>query len=233
MPTSGAASTRRWIILRQFADAGVAVLVVAAVGRVKNARGQSSYDGDGMNLASFRESSELEFGADDAFILTPDRKRKTVVNLRHLKARHTEARDVALIFDRPRQSFTPTKADELGADAEPVRRGGTNGKLRADLAALWNRTDRPPTMRRGLANETRKSTLNARIELGVAGTLRRMACRPIQLDRLSCQAGVADRPAEKFPSVGNAPACAAASPVGLPCGIALPLVESIHCCRRP
>ncbi len=57
--------------LRQFADAGVAVLVVAAVGRTKDSKGRSSYSGDGLNLASFRESSELEFGADDAFILVP------------------------------------------------------------------------------------------------------------------------------------------------------------------
>jgi hypothetical protein len=36
--------------LRQFADAGVAVLVLAAVGRVKDSRGRSSYSGDGLNL---------------------------------------------------------------------------------------------------------------------------------------------------------------------------------------
>jgi hypothetical protein len=37
-----------------------------------DAKGRSSYSGEGLNLASFRESSELEFGADDAFILHPD-----------------------------------------------------------------------------------------------------------------------------------------------------------------
>jgi replicative DNA helicase len=58
--------------LRQFADAGVAVVVVAAVSRSKDRAGRSSYDGDALNLASFRESSELEFGADDAFILVQD-----------------------------------------------------------------------------------------------------------------------------------------------------------------
>ena len=60
--------------LRQFADAPVAVLVVAAVGRTKDSKGRSSYSGDGLNLASFRESSELEFGADDAFIMVPGRR---------------------------------------------------------------------------------------------------------------------------------------------------------------
>src|SRR5262249_57566382 len=57
--------------LRQFADAGTALVVVSAVGRSKDSKGRSSY-GEGLNLASFRESSELEFGADDAFILVPD-----------------------------------------------------------------------------------------------------------------------------------------------------------------
>jgi hypothetical protein len=52
--------------LRQFADADVAMLVVSAVSRAKDAKGRSSYSGEGLNLASFRESSEREFGCDDA-----------------------------------------------------------------------------------------------------------------------------------------------------------------------
>src|SRR5205807_184227 len=58
--------------LRQFADCGKAVVVVSAIGRTKDSKGRSSYSGAGLNLASFRESSELEFGADDAFMLTTD-----------------------------------------------------------------------------------------------------------------------------------------------------------------
>ena len=57
--------------LRQFADAGVAIIVVAALARSKDAKGRSSYN-DGLSLASFRETSELEYGADDAFVLAPD-----------------------------------------------------------------------------------------------------------------------------------------------------------------
>ncbi len=113
--------------LRQFADAGAAVVVVAAVGRTKDAKGRSSYAGDGLSLASFRESSELEFGADDAFILTPDDE--TTVTLRHLKARHGEQRDLRLTFDRHHQSFTV--ADDHDGDG---------GKYAAALADLWNST---------------------------------------------------------------------------------------------
>lgn len=114
--------------LRQFADAGVAVVVVAAVSRTKDAKGRSSYAGDGLNLASFRESSELEFGADDAFILVPG-KTDDAVTLRHLKARHTEAKDLELRFDRRLQRF------------EPIERGfATSGRLQSALATAWDQT---------------------------------------------------------------------------------------------
>jgi len=132
--------------LRQFADADVAVVVVAAVARTKDKKGRSSYSGEGLNLASFRESSELEFGADDAFILVfcnshsdgchgwlaqpcfrhcwtsqqwhPTHhcecyrvlvpgKADDEVTLRHLKARHTEPRDIELRFDHRLQRFEP------------------------------------------------------------------------------------------------------------------------------
>lgn len=117
--------------LRQFAEAGVAVVVVAAVGRTKDKSGRSSYDGDGLNLASFRESSELEFGADDAFILAPDKQPGRVV-LRHLKARHTEPRDLTLEFDGACQRFSPVD--------RTWRPDADNGRLRQDLAAMWNST---------------------------------------------------------------------------------------------
>jgi replicative DNA helicase len=110
--------------LRQFADAGVAVMVISAVGRGRDSKGRSSYT-EGLSLASFRESSELEFGADDAFILAPD---EDGVILRHLKSRHGEPKDIDLVFDGKLQRFAPRSAP---ADT---------GKLQAALAALWNRT---------------------------------------------------------------------------------------------
>jgi replicative DNA helicase len=91
--------------LRHFADAGVAVLVVSALGRSRDRRGRSTYDGADLSLASFRESSELEYGADDAFILTPDKTARDRVLLRHLKSRHGATQDIPLLFDRPRQRF--------------------------------------------------------------------------------------------------------------------------------
>ena len=73
--------------------------------------------GDGLNLASFRESSELEFGADDAFILVPDENADydtVTVTLRHLKARHTAPKDLVLEFDRRTQRFAEIENPNAG-----------------------------------------------------------------------------------------------------------------------
>jgi replicative DNA helicase len=118
--------------IRQFADAGAAVVAVAAVGRQRDSKGRSGYSPDAMNLGSFRGTSELEFGADSAFILTagdddaePNRR-----VLRHLKARHGELADIVMTFDGGTQRFDAedyTTRDPLG--------------LSAALAALWDDAD--------------------------------------------------------------------------------------------
>jgi replicative DNA helicase len=134
--------------LRQFADAGTAVIVISAIGRTKDSSGRSSYSGDGLNLASFRESSELEFGADDAFILVPDDDQGDAITLRHLKTRHGEAKDIALTFFRKHQRF-----EAAGAGPGSKSGGGPKSasgekkspkpdpeKVKSALAALWARS---------------------------------------------------------------------------------------------
>jgi replicative DNA helicase len=129
--------------LRQFADAGVAVIVVSAVGRSKDKAGRNAY-GVGLNLASFRESSELEFGADSAFILTPDAQQgEGAVRLLHLKDRHGECRDLLMHFDKPRQAFRLIDAPDAPATMDPAK-----------LADLWNATDAAcPEPAEGAGNE--------------------------------------------------------------------------------
>jgi len=137
IPPPGSHSDRRGSIdatmsyLRQFADAGAAVVVVAAVARQKDAKGRSSYGADTLSLASFKESGELEFGCDDAYILAPDEKFGDIVTLRHLKARHTEPRDIRLQFDRRRQAFA---VDDFSVTP------GADGELHSTLSGLWGRT---------------------------------------------------------------------------------------------
>ena len=101
-------------------------------------KGRSSYT-DGLSLASFRETSELEYGADDAFILAPaddarsEGESSSRVVLKHLKSRHGETKDIALTFDGKHQRFTPAEP------AEPTARADS-GKLQAALRALWDKT---------------------------------------------------------------------------------------------
>jgi replicative DNA helicase len=87
---------------RQMANCGLAVIAVAALARQK---GRNGSDYEDAGLASFRESSELEYGADDAFIMATG-KRQNKVYLQHLKARHAARVDITLDFDGKLQRFT-------------------------------------------------------------------------------------------------------------------------------
>lgn len=131
--------------LRNFANAGFAVIVVSAIGRTKDRQGRSSYSADGLNLASFRESSELEFGADDAFILTPDSDQGDIVTLRHLKSRNGECRDLTLTFHRMLQRFTPLRSESAPRP--------NDDKLQAELASRWAKTSQATHDERGEDDE--------------------------------------------------------------------------------
>ena len=114
--------------LRQFADAEGRYRG-RRLSRTKDSKGRSSYAGEGLNLASFRESSELEFGADDAFIIVPGNEDVEQVVLRHLKARNAETQDMVLNFDGAHQRFQPVSGAAVDA-----------GGLSQALISLWDRT---------------------------------------------------------------------------------------------
>lgn len=91
---------------RRMADCGAALVIVAAVGRQRDEKGRSGYGG--LSLASFRESSELEYGADDAFLLVRDDPDEAArVTLKHAKSRHGEPLDIPLRFNGSLQRFEP------------------------------------------------------------------------------------------------------------------------------
>ncbi len=131
--------------LRQFANARVAVIVISAVGRTKDKAGRSSYTGDGLNLASFRETSELEYGADDALILAPvDDADPTIVRLSHLKARHGRQVTQDFHFNRSVQSFTlisgsssSTVAGERSPGIDGAARTARRASITEELRLLW------------------------------------------------------------------------------------------------
>lgn len=97
--------------LRLYANAGVGIIAAAALTRSRDGKGRSSYDGKHLGLASFRESSELEYGADDAFLLYPTEpdadpnEPVRLVTLSHQKSRDGETKDVVLKFHRRFQKF--------------------------------------------------------------------------------------------------------------------------------
>lgn len=125
--------------LRRFADAGAALVVVSSVGRQKDNRGRSSYGGENLNLASFKESGELEFGADDAFILAPTDG--GILRLQHLKARHSKPTDVYLRFHGSTQRFDVTDPPDLPQQ----KTKGKKNKLSATLSEMWDATSEPST----------------------------------------------------------------------------------------
>jgi replicative DNA helicase len=93
-----------------------------------------------LSLASFRETSELEYGADSAFIVAPtddsesEGEAPSRVTLKYLKNRHGEAKDVTLTFDRKRQRFSPAEPEPAG----PAPRADS-GKLQSALRVLWDK----------------------------------------------------------------------------------------------
>jgi len=96
---------RAMSLIRQFADAGCCVFVISALARQKNSQGRSGYDSETLSMASFRDSSELEFGADSAWILAAG-KESHERTLKHLKSRNGKCGDIALEFDGSLQRFS-------------------------------------------------------------------------------------------------------------------------------
>jgi replicative DNA helicase len=160
MPPGDVSDTRLRVnatmdMLRQFAAAGCAVLALSAVGRSRDNAGRSTYAAGSMSLASFRDSGELEYGADDAFLLAPvDDADPNVVRLSHLKCRHGAQRSVDLNFDRARQAFTLLD-DAVDARPDPPAGRGNRGRKPKSptpfpefsperLAELWKSTPAAP-----------------------------------------------------------------------------------------
>jgi len=111
-------------VLRRFCDAGAAVLVASAVSRQKGVTG-SNYAG--LNLASFRGSSELEYGTDSAFLFVPDDAGG--ITLQCGKNRYGAVADIVTRFDPNTQTFTtaPCGIDAFD-DATPAPVKGKKAK---------------------------------------------------------------------------------------------------------
>lgn len=87
---------------RRLADDGRGVLVISAVNRAGYAKDAT--------IAAFRESSELEYGADSAWLLIREGD-SAAVTLRAVKNRHGRIGDVQVLFDGDRQQFDDDPAE--------------------------------------------------------------------------------------------------------------------------
>jgi replicative DNA helicase len=129
--------------MRQLASAGVGILAAAALTRSKDSAGRSSYSGAHLNMASFRESSELEYGRDNAFLLFPvadDEKEEDDsiqrMMLAHVKSRDGELTSTTLKFHRRIQKFTAlddgTPAPSAAAAVNQVWQGKSPEEVATD-----------------------------------------------------------------------------------------------------
>jgi replicative DNA helicase len=85
------------------------ILVVSAIGRTKNGKGQVTH-GDHVNYANLRGSSELEFAPDDVAILVRKNEKERnedtwTLTLKHEKGRNGGTQDKTLWFHRTVQTF--------------------------------------------------------------------------------------------------------------------------------
>jgi replicative DNA helicase len=144
--------------VRTLADQGPAVLAAAALNRQSSSRAQSRADSDEDNvndLAAFRDSSDIEYSVDDAFVLAKaagnvvalhgEEYRPKKVVLRHVKSRNSLTMHVPLTFDGRLQEFT-LRADD-GDDegprvaTPPPGRFGDRGRPRGwDIDTFADRT---------------------------------------------------------------------------------------------
>jgi len=100
---------RAMAMARGMADRASAVCIVSALNRPLQRQGQAT--SLEPTQASFRESSEIEFGADNAYILW-EKPSKGVGNgcrllqLCHLKSRYGRPESIDLVFDPAGQTFS-------------------------------------------------------------------------------------------------------------------------------
>jgi replicative DNA helicase len=130
--------------VRGLADQGPAVLAAAALNRQSSSKAQSraeSADDNVNDLAAFRDSSDIEYSVDDAFVLAKaagnvvarhgEEYRPKKVVLRHVKSRNNLTEHIPLTFDGRLQEFTLRNWDDGEGDGPRVATPPRRNPLRA------------------------------------------------------------------------------------------------------
>lgn len=105
---------------RQFARSGWAVIALSATARTQT-KGKSSQDSQQLNLASFRDSSEIEYQSDSAYLIRDMEKQGSTATTRQtliecVKNRHGEKTSKLLAFNMPKSCFEIRENDSEYAD---------------------------------------------------------------------------------------------------------------------
>ncbi len=122
---------------RTIANAGVCVILVSAVGRPASKKG-GGYNPKELGLASLRESSEIEYGCDDVFVMVPEEQNGSRnddgyrnVLLKHEKSRNNLQQNLRFEFDGVTQAFKLlpplSDHDDDGLDDPGESRPNRNG----------------------------------------------------------------------------------------------------------
>jgi len=130
--------------LREFASNGCGVIVCSSLSRTKDRQGRSTYSGEHLGIASFRESGEVEFAADSAYLLVRDESPEAEQSgriLRCVKNRHGEEGEWRLAFEGRLQRFTV--ANDSPSVLASIRPGSDAGDptILADLQRYYQSKD--------------------------------------------------------------------------------------------
>lgn len=97
--------------MRRLAQAGWAVVCLSATKR----DGKGKHSSGELDLSSFRESGEIEYNADSAYVLRDEGELEVPyirrLTLAHVKNRHGATRDRVLRFHMPRMHFSALPSD--------------------------------------------------------------------------------------------------------------------------
>lgn len=129
---------------RTIAAAGVCVVLVCAVGRPSSKKG-GGYNPRELGLASLRESSEIEYGCDDVYVMVPEGNGRPrngggsrVVLLKHEKSRNNSQQDLRFEFEGAGQRFRllPPVEEFEDRDSDPGLPSSTAVSGRASRAGI-------------------------------------------------------------------------------------------------
>ena len=139
--------------LRQFADAEVAMIVVAAVSRGKDSKGRSTYSGDALNLPVSANRANWSLGPMMRLSWCPT---KTI------RLCFATSRDAAHGCERPGVAIRPPTANDSRPPTtrRPETGGNRPGKLQSAWRSAWDRTPPADEDAAGFQGLERQETVN-------------------------------------------------------------------------